>query len=53
MKQSTEPMAEVLNELLTALNPVGITKARPKVRIFAKPKGKPSIFNALANIIGG
>lgn len=53
MTKTTEPMTEILDELLTALNPVGITKARPKVRIFGKPKGKPNIFNALANIIGG
>lgn len=53
MTKKCNQMAEVLIELLRALNPVGIAKASPKVRIFGKPKAKPSFFNAVDNIIGG
>ncbi len=53
MTKKCNQMAEILLELLTVLSPVGIAKASPKVRIFGKPKAKPSFFKAVDNIIGG
>ena len=53
MTKNTEPMAEVLNELLTGLSPVGINKARLKVRIFGETENKSIIFRVLNDIIGG